>query len=131
MTVFCEIFHWSKKYIEIFHVCRKYFMKTCMSHSDNFKFKCCNLIFVKADNLTYHIYQYLIMMTILNVRMMMILKTVVMTRLTTALMTVILMRTVVNIILMIKAVLVLLTWMMMRNNWYMTGLMSHDSGEWQ
>jgi len=37
-----------------------------------------------------------------------------------------LMRTVVNIIPMIKAVLVLLTWMM-SNNWYITGLMSYDS----
>ena len=40
-----------------------------------------------------------------------------------------LMRTVVNIIPMIKAVLVLLTWMM-SNNWYITGLMSYDSWEW-
>ena len=54
--------------------------------------------------------------------MMMILKAIVMTRLTTTLMAVILMRTVVNIILMIKAVLVLLTWIM-SNNWYMTGVM--------
>ena len=39
------------------------------------------------------------------------------TRLTTTLMIVILLRTVVNIILVIKAVLVLVTWMM-SNNWY-------------
>jgi len=38
------------------------------------------------------------------------------TRLTTTLMIVILLRTVVNIILVIKAVLVLVTWMM-SNNW--------------
>ena len=47
---------------------------------------------------------------------MTILKVMVMTRLTMTLMTVILMRTVGNIILMIEAVLVLLTWMM-SNNW--------------
>ena len=57
---------------------------------------------------------------------MMILKAMVMTRLMTTLMTVVLMRTLVNIVLMTKAVFVLLTWMM-SNNWYMSGLMSHDS----
>src|SRR6218665_298705 len=102
-------------------------LQTCMSQNDNFKFKCCNLISetAKTYNLTYHNYQYLIMMTILNLPMM-TLKALRMTRLTTTLMTVILTRTVVNIILMIKAVLLLITWMM-SNNWYMTGLMSHDS----
>jgi len=80
-------------------------------HSGNFLFKCCNLISetVKTYNLTYHNYQYLIMMTILNLLMMMILKAMVMTRLTKTLRTVMLMSTVVNIIPMIKAVLVLLT----------------------
>src|SRR6218665_2506629 len=103
-------------------------LQTCMSQSDNFKFKCCNLISetVKSYNSTYHNYQYLIMMTIILNLLMMILKALRMTRLMTTLMTVILMRTVVNIILMIKAVLLLITWMM-SNNWYMTGLMSHDS----
>ena len=60
------------------------------------------------------------MMTILNL-LMMILKAMVIMRLTTTLRTVILMRT-----LVIKAVFLLLTWMM-SNNCYMTGLMSHDS----
>jgi len=37
-------------------------LPTCMSHSYNFLFKCCNLIFetVKTYNLTCHNYQYLI-----------------------------------------------------------------------
>src|SRR6218665_3443852 len=131
MTVFFEIFNWQKK-LEIFNVWEKVFyaidlFQTCMSRSYNFQFKCCNLISetVKTYNLTYPNYQYLIMMTILNL-LMMILKAMVMTRLTTTLLTVILMRTVVNIILMIKAVLMLLTWIM-SNNSYMTGLMGHGS----
>src|SRR6218665_2526395 len=47
---------------------------------------------IKTYNLTYHNYQYLIVITILN--LLMILKTTVLTRLMTTLMTVILMRTV-------------------------------------
>ena len=90
-----------------------------------FKFKCCNLIFkgVKIYNLTYHNYQYLFMMSILNL-LMVILKAMVMTRLTKTLKTVILTRTVVNIILMIKAELVLLTWMMSNNCSYITVLVN-------
>jgi len=63
----------------------------CISRSDNFKFKWCNLISetVKTYNLTNHNYQYLIRMTIL-ILVMMILKAMVMTRLTTTLMTVLL-----------------------------------------